>query len=151
MTIANNVNYRDTYGFFQESLDALSSNMTAEEKERVKGDMHRFLNTFPTFAQKYRNLTEPQREEDLAISLKKGCIPYEYLTDVSVMAMKTLPTEKCFISTLKVSAMGVDPVAYSNTKIIFDYLCDDLGDLVEWCVDKLFLFSFSFLLQRVVV
>lgn len=127
----NQVQFTDSYGFFDQSLDEIGQSLTVVEKERVRNDMRFTLERSSRFKDKYSNLPSKIREEILEFSLKKGILPYEFLKSVKVLNMTSFPSMICFTSVLK-AKMRVEKSDYDNTKFVFDNLCKDLSDLVAW-------------------
>lgn len=125
------VNFRDTYAYYQESLDTLASTMTEIEKARVRNEIDYTLKRWPRFQKTYINLSSDLKERVLDLALKKGLIPYEYLKNANLLEETQFPTKMCFMSVLK-GILSVKDEDYERTKEIFELLCSTLGDLVAW-------------------
>ena len=130
MTIGDCNYFRDTYGWFQASLDKLSDTMDAKEVEKVKKMMERYLSQYQPFGDRYESLILSDKDKVLQLCVKKGAIPYEYFRSIEIMNDVVFPSPECFSSVLKCKK-SVSQETYDNTKFLFDKLCTTLGDLLE--------------------
>ena len=79
--IANQVNYIDTYKYYQQSLSVLVSTMTDEERFCVKKECKKFIENDPKLNVKFQKCSDVEKELILDyLSSGKGVISYEMIT-----------------------------------------------------------------------